>query len=166
MRTPNLMSVDQFCTKHKAFTPGGVRWMIFNRQLNGMQLSGALIFIGRRILIDEDRFFSWLATRSEASLKNVQGVRKADPQVAAIEKVERATIASAVRRGSLTMDVLRALRTSDDGLATEEVCEMLGVSFESKRVHKVLQSLCQNGFIRKEGNNRTAKYFALKAGEE
>ena len=56
--TRNLMTVRQFCAAHPAFTEGSVRWLLFNRETNG--LSVALIKKGRRIWIDVDAFFDWL----------------------------------------------------------------------------------------------------------
>jgi hypothetical protein len=54
----NLMTVRQFCAAHPAFTEGSVRWLLFNRESNG--LSVALVKKGRRLWIDVDAFFDWL----------------------------------------------------------------------------------------------------------
>ena len=56
----NVSTVKQFCVRNPAFTEGGVRWQIFNEETNGLAESGAIIRMGRRVLIDEDRFFDWL----------------------------------------------------------------------------------------------------------
>lgn len=56
--TRNLMTVRQFCAAHPAFTEGSVRWLLFNRDTNG--LSVALVKKGRRLWIDVDAFFDWL----------------------------------------------------------------------------------------------------------
>lgn len=56
----NVSTVKQFCVRNPAFTEGGVRWQIFNEETNGLAKSGAIIRMGRRVLIDEDRFFDWL----------------------------------------------------------------------------------------------------------
>lgn len=58
-----LLTVNQFTGKHKAFNEGSIRWILFNRKSNGLEASGALLHNGRRILIDEDRFFDWLKSR-------------------------------------------------------------------------------------------------------
>ena len=55
-----VSTVKQFCVRNPAFTEGGVRWQIFNEANNGLAKSGAIIRMGRRVLIDEDRFFDWL----------------------------------------------------------------------------------------------------------
>ena len=55
-----LCTIDQFAQKHQAFKPGGLRWLIFNERHNGLAESGAIVRIGRRVLIDEARFFAWV----------------------------------------------------------------------------------------------------------
>jgi hypothetical protein len=60
MSIPNLLTVRQFSQKHLAFPEGGLRHRIFNADKNGLEQSGALIRNGRRILIDEEKFFVWL----------------------------------------------------------------------------------------------------------
>jgi hypothetical protein len=51
--------VRQFCEANPAFTEGGIRWLLFNREQNG--LDRAVVKLGRRVLIDVDGFFVWLA---------------------------------------------------------------------------------------------------------
>ena len=53
-----LRTVQQFCQEHAAFTIGGLRWLLFHRETNG--LNKAVVKIGRRVLIDEDKFFEWV----------------------------------------------------------------------------------------------------------
>jgi hypothetical protein len=53
-----LMTVRQFCAAHPAFTEGSLRWLLFNRETNG--LATALVTKGRRLWIDVDAFFAWL----------------------------------------------------------------------------------------------------------
>jgi len=55
-----LYTVDQFAARHPAFKPGGLRWLIFNEAYNGLKASGAVKRLGRRVLIDEARFFDWI----------------------------------------------------------------------------------------------------------
>lgn len=57
---PSLSTVNQFCEKHPAFTHGGLRDRIFHAESNGLKKSGAILRNGRRVLIDEERFFNWL----------------------------------------------------------------------------------------------------------
>jgi len=60
MTIPTLLTVKQFSQKYVAFPEGGLRWRIFHAKKNGLALSGALVHNGRRILIDEERFFNWI----------------------------------------------------------------------------------------------------------
>jgi len=53
-------TVQQFIKKHPAFTIGGLRALIFNEHTNGLAKSGAIVRIGRKVLIDEQKFFSWV----------------------------------------------------------------------------------------------------------
>jgi len=55
-----LLTVRQFSEKHRAFSPGGLRFLIFNAGSNGLKKSQALLRLGRRVLIDEERFFNWI----------------------------------------------------------------------------------------------------------
>lgn len=60
MTAPTILTVKQFVEKHPAFPLGGMRYRIFNSAQNGLDESGAIIRDGRRVLIDEERFFEWL----------------------------------------------------------------------------------------------------------
>ena len=60
MHTPTLLTVTQFSKKHPAFPIGGLRFRIFNEHQNGLAQSGAIIRNGRRILINEEKFFDWV----------------------------------------------------------------------------------------------------------
>ena len=60
MTIPNLLTVRQFSQKHPAFPEGGLRHRIFYSESNGLSQSGALVRNGRRVLIDETKFFCWL----------------------------------------------------------------------------------------------------------
>jgi len=61
----SLLTVNQFTEKHPAFTVGALRWMIFNAKDNDLQQSGAIIRLGKRVLISEERFFSWVDSKQE-----------------------------------------------------------------------------------------------------
>jgi hypothetical protein len=60
MSTPTISTVKQFSEKHPAFPEGGMRHRIFHADHNGLADSGAIIRNGRRVLINEERFFNWL----------------------------------------------------------------------------------------------------------
>jgi hypothetical protein len=61
----SYLTVTQFIEKHIAFKNGGIRALIFNENNNGLASSGALIRIGRKILIDEAKFFSWIELQNK-----------------------------------------------------------------------------------------------------
>lgn len=60
MTTPTLLSVNQFAKKQPAFTNSSLRALIFNETSNGLAKSGAIIRLGRRVLINEEKFFAWI----------------------------------------------------------------------------------------------------------
>lgn len=72
-----LLTVKQFALVHQAFTEPALRNLIFkadNRSSsrgevmgNGLLESGAIIRLGRRILIDEQAFFAWVRANSAVS---------------------------------------------------------------------------------------------------
>lgn len=64
MNSRNLFTVQQFADRNPAFTVGGLRWQIFNSRNNGLDQAGAILRVGRKVLIDEDRFFAWVDRQS------------------------------------------------------------------------------------------------------
>ena len=66
--TKQLSTVRQFSEKHPAFSQGAIRNLIFladdrktcKGNMPGNGLSIALVRIGRKVLIDEARFFEWI----------------------------------------------------------------------------------------------------------
>ena len=57
---PALLTVSQFCIKHAFITQGGLRFQIFNADNNGLASFGAIVRMGRKVLIDESRYFEWV----------------------------------------------------------------------------------------------------------
>ncbi|MCF8007938.1 MAG: hypothetical protein K9K84_11070 [Methylovulum sp.] len=60
MSIPTLSTVKQFSEKYPAFPVGGLRQRIFNEATNGLKQYGAIVRNGRRVLINEEKFFIWL----------------------------------------------------------------------------------------------------------
>lgn len=58
-------TVNQFTNKHPAFTKGGIRALIFNENSNGIAKAGAVVRIGRKVLIDEAKFFAWVESQNQ-----------------------------------------------------------------------------------------------------
>lgn len=69
-----LLSVSQFSERHPAFSQAGIRYLIHcaderDRSKgklpgNGLKEAGAILKCGRRVVIDEARFFAWLDQRN------------------------------------------------------------------------------------------------------
>jgi len=64
MKIPNYLTVPSFCEKHPSFNQGGIRHQIFHEETNGLKKSGAIIRIGRKVLIDEEKYFHWVVKRN------------------------------------------------------------------------------------------------------
>lgn len=68
-----LLTVRQFSDKHSAFTQGALRNLIFlapsrktsRGTIQGNGLNMALVRIGRKVLIDEAKFFQWIDGQQE-----------------------------------------------------------------------------------------------------
>ena len=61
------LTVNQFTAKHTAFNIGGLRSLIFNEHQNGLAESAAIVRIGRKVLIDENKFFAWVQSQQKAA---------------------------------------------------------------------------------------------------
>ena len=59
MTIPTLSTVKQFSIDHPAFSEGGLRHLIFHEHENGFHK--CIRRVGRRVLIDEQAFFEWVA---------------------------------------------------------------------------------------------------------
>ncbi len=68
---PVFRTVEQFAEANPAFTPAALRNLIFKAEPrkssrgeipgNGLAEAGAIVRLGRRVLIDEARFLAWVA---------------------------------------------------------------------------------------------------------
>ena len=63
-------TVKQFSDKHPAFSVGSLRALIFNASTNGLNEAGAIVRVGRKILLNEARFFFWV--EAQRGLKAIQ----------------------------------------------------------------------------------------------
>jgi len=57
------LTVKQFCKQNPAFAEGGIRFQIFNEKTNGLAESGAIVRLGRKILIKPELVFVWLESQ-------------------------------------------------------------------------------------------------------
>lgn len=64
----NLKTVNQMLDDNKFLTNGGLRALIFNADTNGLNNQSVIIRIGRKVLIDESKFFSWLESNNQRSV--------------------------------------------------------------------------------------------------
>jgi hypothetical protein len=64
---PVFLTLRGFVAKHQAFTAGGLRHLLF-QDPEGFR-EACVVRFGRRVLIDEGRFFEWLkSNRSRTNL--------------------------------------------------------------------------------------------------
>ena len=73
-KSPKYLTVQQFSLNNPAFTQASLRNLIFksNRRQstqgiikgNGLIESGAVVRIGRKVLIHEERFFHWIESHN------------------------------------------------------------------------------------------------------
>lgn len=63
---PNLKTVRTLANDYPGvLTEGGLRWQIFNETKNGLSSAGAIVRVGRKVLIDTDRYFAWMYNQSK-----------------------------------------------------------------------------------------------------
>ena len=72
----SLLTVSQFCLRFPCWTESALRNVIFNAAPrhtsrgeipgNGLAAFGAILRSGRKILIDEHRFFAWLDAKQDS----------------------------------------------------------------------------------------------------
>lgn len=63
------LTVNQFCEKYTAFKKGGVRALIFNEHENCLAESGAIVRVGRKVLIHVPKFFAWVESQNQGGAK-------------------------------------------------------------------------------------------------
>ncbi len=59
----NLFTLKQFIEVEKAFNLGGLRALVFSD--NGLTKHGAVIRVGRRVLINREKFLIWCQKNKE-----------------------------------------------------------------------------------------------------
>jgi hypothetical protein len=67
MTEMNYLTVKQFAEKHIAFSESSLRFLIFNEKNNGLADSKVIARVGKRVLINEERFFNWLEHQNEVA---------------------------------------------------------------------------------------------------
>lgn len=64
---PRLIPLTQWPSFHAWPPLGGLRHLVFNAKSNGFD--ACIRRVGKRILIDESRFFSWVADQNAGAVK-------------------------------------------------------------------------------------------------
>lgn len=64
LRAADLLMIEQFCLVNPAFTPGGVRWLVF-REGEKLEQSGAIARVGRRVLLRPKKFLDFVISKPE-----------------------------------------------------------------------------------------------------
>lgn len=62
----NLKAVNTFASE-SPFSPGQLRWYIFNESTNGMHEHGVVVRVGRRVYIDVNAFDRWIDSQQVAA---------------------------------------------------------------------------------------------------
>jgi hypothetical protein len=76
---PSYKTVEQFSKDNQCFTPSSLRNLIFKADErlstngvitgNGLLEVGAIVRVGRKVLINEDRFYQWIESQNAGSQK-------------------------------------------------------------------------------------------------
>ena len=67
MASFQIHSVKSFAAKHPAFTEQALRYMIHRASHNGLAHAGAIIRLGRKLVIDESKFLAWIESQNESA---------------------------------------------------------------------------------------------------
>ncbi len=59
----DIFTVEQAAKQIPALTEPAIRWHLFNRELNGLSKSGAVIKSGRRVFLDLPVYIEWLKSQ-------------------------------------------------------------------------------------------------------
>ena len=62
--TRRLIPIDAWRDYHPWPTAHGLRNYVKHRHSNGLDKFGAVLRVGRKILIDQDRFFAWIDSQN------------------------------------------------------------------------------------------------------
>jgi hypothetical protein len=95
----DLFTVEQFSDRRPAWSKASLRNLILNgedrldsrgRRIpgNGLCEAGAIVRLGRRVLIDEGRFFEWIAAQQQQS-GSERRTREPKPATRTTSKPER-----------------------------------------------------------------------------
>lgn len=61
MTASNLRTVRQLAAECPAFTEAAIRWHVYRAPENGLTKLGAITRVGRRVLIDREKWDEWVS---------------------------------------------------------------------------------------------------------
>lgn len=61
-----FVSVNQLAQRQPALSVHAIRHILFNKEKNGLDKSGAVCRIGKKVLIDESKFIAWIQSGAAA----------------------------------------------------------------------------------------------------
>jgi len=62
-----LYTIRQFAQAQPAMSEASIRWQIFKAEENGLQKSGAIRRVGRRVYIVGERYIAWLDSQGAST---------------------------------------------------------------------------------------------------
>jgi len=62
---PTIMTIEQLAETTPAFSSKTLRQFLKSRKTNGLSSSGAVIHVGKRLWLDQEKFMSWLLAHAE-----------------------------------------------------------------------------------------------------
>ena len=81
-----IFTVRQFSERNPAFSQAAIRNLVFKADArhssrgeipgNGLIEAGAIVRIGRKVLIDEDAFFAWVDSQKDSPASQPDGVSR------------------------------------------------------------------------------------------
>jgi hypothetical protein len=81
MNFENALTVRQVARANPAFTEASLRWLLFNSATNGLDKDGVIIRLGKRVLIDRDKFGLWLIGRRVAAEPQKEHTKETRPRI-------------------------------------------------------------------------------------
>jgi len=84
---PELRTIRDFTDTYSEFTFNQIRYLVYNAKTNGMENSGVLVHIGKRIFINVEKFYAWALSNPTNNFVD-QADDSADLTVAVSAKVD------------------------------------------------------------------------------
>lgn len=69
---PIFLTVKQFCEKHPFLSQDALRFHVFNGKTNGLEKSGAITRLGRKLLINEAKILEWVKSHGARGIPSAK----------------------------------------------------------------------------------------------